>query len=331
MKRIRIFEISLFSEKDFAITYYLNIDQERFDIVWDDENPQYVVVVLSHVIQSKELFDLFRRLYSKDRIVIFVGDECVYPDMNLCDYAVSYADDFSCADRVARFPLFWIHRKYIKKDFEANFDIESEYQRRRFCNFIYSNSRAHPCRDNLFFAINKYKEVESLGKHLRNRNIPWTRNAKDYFKISTELKSNYRFSIAAENDNFIGNTSEKILSSFYSHSVPIYWGNPKIAEEFNDAAFINCHDYSSFDEVVNRIQMIDNNRELWGELIRTPMFTDEQLKKHINEYEKYKTYIAHIFSQDIKDAKRITFGTAAQDYLDFWVNSIGWQRGKAVD
>jgi len=328
MKEIRFFEISLYSENERTVTRYLDIDKDRFDIVWDYQNPQYVVVVLSHVIQSKKLFNMFQSLYNKNRIIIFVGDECVFPDMNLCDYAVSYADDFSCADRTARFPLFLVQKKYIKKQFDTDINIKSEYKKRRFCNFIYTNPRAHPYRDNLFFAINKYKEVESLGKHLRNREIPWTRYDKDYFQISTKLKSDYRFSIAAENDDFIGNTSEKILSSFYAHSVPIYWGNPKIVEEFNAAAFINCHDYSSFDEIINQIQLVDNDQELWGELIRTPMFTDEQFQKHIQEVEKYKAFVTHIFAQDINDAKRITLGTAAQDYLDFWINRIGWKSEK---
>lgn len=325
MKEIRVFEISLYPENERAIDYYLDIDKEIFNVVWDNDNPQYLVVVLSHVIQSKRLFYLFQKLYNNDRIIIFVGDECVYPDMNLCDYAVSYADDFWCADRTFRFPLLWVQRKHIQNQFEDFVEFESEYHRRRFCNFIYSNPRSHPNRDNLFFAINKYKEVESLGKHLKNRDVPWTRNEKNYFKISTKLKSDYRFSIAAENDNFIGNTSEKILSSFYAHSVPIYWGNPKIAKEFNEEAFINCHNYSSVDEVVDQIQMIDNDIELWIKKVKTPMYTDEQLQKHNNDVEKYKAFVTRIFSQDFEDAKRVTLGTAAQDYLNFCINSIAWK------
>ncbi len=69
----------------------------------------------------------------------------------------------------------------------------------------------------------------------------------------------YKFTIAFENESCPGYTTEKIIHALAAGSVPIYWGNPDVARLFNPSAFINCHDFSSFEEVVEKILSIDDN------------------------------------------------------------------------
>ena len=51
--------------------------------------------------------------------------------------------------------------------------------------------------------------------------------------------------MAIENNNQyngdVGYTTEKIFEPMIAQSIPIYWGNPRIGEDFNEKSFINCN------------------------------------------------------------------------------------------
>ncbi len=57
----------------------------------------------------------------------------------------------------------------------------------------------------------------------------------------------------------IGYTTEKIYEPFMSMSIPIYWGNIKINEDFNEGSFINWNHYGSDEKTIERIIEIDND------------------------------------------------------------------------
>lgn len=210
-----------------------------------------------------------------------------------------------------RHPTYTFYNKsiYVSDNDISLERAREEYRRRKFCNFMYSNSNAHYRRDELFYVISKYKRVDSLGKHLNNTGGMSTRNRSDWNRISIKDKSNYRFSIAAENAVFDGYTSEKILTSFQAHSIPIYFGNPSVEDEFNRHSFINTNRYQSEKELLQVIEEIDNNEELWCKMVVEPWRTAEQVIKQNQEYDDYKKFIDHIFEQDLKDAKRVGEGT----------------------
>ena len=67
-------------------------------------------------------------------------------------------------------------------------------------------------------------------------------------KISFLMK--YKFSIAMENTNGSGYMSEKIVQSFLSGTIPIYYGDYMIDEFINPKAFILIRDES---EIKNKI------------------------------------------------------------------------------
>lgn len=83
--------------------------------------------------------------------------------------------------------------------------------------------------------------------------------------------SQYKFNIAIENYSKPGYTTEKIMESFVSDTVPIYWGNPLINEDFNPSAFINLHDFFSIEDAVQRIVEIDNNDKEYLRFFRMEM------------------------------------------------------------
>ena len=159
----------------------------------------------------------------------------------------------------------------------------------RFCNFIYSNydkkfpgavKRADFCQ-----SLMKYKKIDCAGRVMQNtdelkrldKNIIHDKQYSSIVDAKLKYMSKYKFTIAFENQSYPDYVTEKILHPLLVGSIPIYWGCPQVAQMFNPAAFINCHDYSSLDEVVSRVQEIDNNHELYLKYANAPPFLPDSL------------------------------------------------------
>ena len=276
--------------------------------VRDDENPDYIIASDNCLYVREDCEKLREYLHRRrDSIFIFLNCECFEPDMNIFDYAFTWNPDFVYSDRITHN----IPSAYGTRDFYMN-DLTRENAREilssspKFCNFIYS----HPCepRDSFFHLLSQYKPVDSWGKHLNNTPRPPHSN-EGWYMENIRWKTGYKFSIAMENASCKGYTSEKIITSLQAHTVPIYWGDPAVADLINPKAFINCNDYSSFDEVVERVKEIDNNDELWLDMVTQPWQTEEQHDKVARMLDDNDAFIRNIFTQDIKKARRRAIGT----------------------
>jgi hypothetical protein len=143
----------------------------------------------------------------------------------------------------------------------------------------------------------KYKKVNSAGKYLNN-----TGNKKLENKLEYEMK--HKFSIAFENSSRSGYTTEKLINALMAKTIPIYWGNPAIHREFNTKRFINCHDYSSFEDVLEVVKKIDTSDDLYVEMVNQPIQTDaynfEEVKRG------FDIFIKKIIDQPLEKAFRKT-------------------------
>jgi hypothetical protein len=90
-------------------------------------------------------------------------------------------------------------------------------------------------------------------------------------------------------------TVEKMIHAYASNTIPIYFGNDKILlDGFNPKSFINCHEYESLDDIVNRIIEIDKNDELFKEIVSEPIFLENVLPNYFNH-----NYILNFFEKII--------------------------------
>lgn len=288
--------------------YVTELLKKKFNVEVSNNNCDYFIcneLIYSDANAFNELLNLKPEVIR----IIFCG-EALYPDLNLFDYAVGW-DEFDHEERTIKFPSFALRIGSIY-DSISEIDLSKKNknpleilkEKTKFCNFIYSNPLAHPTRDNLFYKLSEYKKVDSLGKHLKNIEIEDTRNDNNWGKISIDLKRPYKFSIAAENVVFKGCTTEKILTSMLANTIPIYFGNPDIKEEFNPKSFINVSDFNNLDEVVERIKEIDQNDELYCEIMSEPYRTPEQIEKKDKELSNFYNKFYYIFEQNFKEAHR---------------------------
>jgi hypothetical protein len=159
-------------------------------------------------------------------------------------------------------------------------------------------------RDRFFQLLSEYKRVDSAGRHLKNMGTGITdRYSADYPVSKVEFQRNYKFSIAFENSSSPGYTTEKIMHAFVANTVPIYWGNPLIAREFNPKSFINCHDFKSLEDVVRRVAELDKDDGQYLAMLNEPCLHGNVIPDELKE-EKVLEFFTHIFSQPTAACRR---------------------------
>lgn len=239
-------------------------------------------------------------------IKIFFTGENIVPDFNICDYAIG-VHEISFDDRYIRMPFYyWYHEAY-EKALQKHLYSDSYYLNRKFCCFVISNSLADVSRQRMISLLNRYKKLDGGGRYQNN--------VGGAVKDKYAFVSNYKFSLCFENSMANGYTTEKILEGFAGNGVPIYWGNPGIIQEFNPRSFIDCNSYSSLEEAVEYIKKVDNDDELYLELMREPVFNEDSSGKKEIVQKNLENFFRNIFEQKISEAGRINKVGIGERYL----------------
>jgi len=261
--------------------YFYKLLSKRFDLKLAD-TPDFLVH--SHDAEV-------HRLYSCKKI--FWTAENYAPDFSESDYALTcrhLEDD----PRHLRWPIYsvWVDgEKLVKRDGEAE---EVAAQKNKFCCFFtsYANRQTAP-RINFFQKLSARKKVDSAGKALNNigYNVPYGLQAK------IDFMRPYKFYMAFENSIVPGYITEKIGEAMQARCIPIYWGDPRIAEDFNPKSFLNYHDFPNEDALIDRILEIDSNPGLYLEYLREPFFHHNTPNQYYSE-DRILDFFEKIFTDD---------------------------------
>lgn len=233
-------------------------------------------------------------------VKILISCENTSADFNFYDYAVT-SDPIVFGDRHFRMPYWAISRHcFDDKTAGRHYDVDMQSApARKFCNFVYSNSShlcAIPARDDIFHALSKYKHVDSGGGHLNNMGGKRVADKLDFIH-------DYKFTIACENSIKPGYSTEKLTEPLVARSVPIYFGDPLVAQEFNPKAFVNVADFKSLDDMVAYVKYLDENDEAYRAMLAEPMFPGGE--DVIEKYRKgFEEFLIGIFSREPSEARR---------------------------
>ena len=213
---------------------------------------------------------------------IFWTGENVRPDFGKCDFAFTF-DEQSHGGKNYRLPLYvYYAHDYGYRDLGCITNVGKDgalpggavtSRPAKFCNMVISNANRDPRALEFFHKLSAYKVVDSGGRYLNNVGGP--------VDNKVEFIGNYKFTLAFENTSFPGYTTEKIFEPMLAASIPVYWGNPQIAKEFNPKSFINVHDYPSFDHAVRRIIEIDQDDELYRSILSEPNFHGDRIPEKL--------------------------------------------------
>ena len=226
---------------------------------------------------------------------IYVTGENVAPNFNISDYALAY-EKLEFGDRYLWMPLFKVHGRPVAF-FESRPNPEEILaQKTGFCAYVMSNTtNSDDHRTRIFDLLSEYKQVNSGGR--------WRNNVGGPVPDKTAFQETHKFAIAFENCSHPGYLTEKFADAVASNAIPIYWGDPEIGKLFNSKAFINCHDYDSLEAVVQRVREIDQNDELYLQMLAEPWYIDDCEPESLKD-ETIASFFRHIFDQNPQAAYR---------------------------
>jgi hypothetical protein len=163
--------------------------------------------------------------------------ENIKPDMSICEWA--FGVPLETAVNNLRYKRIQWHgtdpSSLIKS---PDYDVEKIIsQKRHFCNFIYSHKV--PYREEFFKQLSKYKKVDAPGKSMNNMISIDQQYPGDIWQRKRQFLSEYKFTIAFENNIYPGYQTEKLYDAMQVNSIPIYCGDPFISDVFNPDSFID--------------------------------------------------------------------------------------------
>jgi len=199
-------------------------------------------------------------------------------------------------------------------------------EKKYFANFIYSHHSAHGEREKMLEVMSAYKRVECIGS-FRN-NMEDGRTVKR-FDGKIEFLRQCKFTIAGESIGLPGFNTEKIVNAFEGNTVPLYFGDPEICEEFNSKAFINVSDYESIEKAVEKVVEIDNDDEAYIAMLMEPKYISDTYVDDM--YNGMKEFLFNIFDQETEKAYRRCRYYIAKTHCDRMaeyakIRQSGWYR-----
>ncbi|AMR31822.1 hypothetical protein A0256_10515 [Mucilaginibacter sp. PAMC 26640] len=215
--------------KEWALKEILNIVLDKFEFIESDQ-PDFI----------------FFAPYGNDvpapgpytRIGYFC--ENITPDLEACDWAFGIPLETEINNPKYR-RIQWHNldpQELVKVDWDAGKILESKT---KFCNFFYSHPV--PYREEFFRQLSKYKRVDAPGKSMNNMRPVEEIYQGDKWAVKHQFLSEYKFTIAFENNVYPGYQTEKLYDAMLCKSLPIYCGDPNVGEIFNTESFLNAADY----------------------------------------------------------------------------------------
>ena len=107
--------------------------------------------------------------------------------------------------------------------------------------------------------------------------------------------------------------------------MPIYWGSPRVHEEFNSRSFLNHSDFSTDEALIERIIALDKDDAQYLEFMRQPYFPNNQVSEAFDK-EKVLDVFEQIFSARIQPA-----GRAAPFFSWATGRWTSWKHGSSRD
>ena len=218
--------------------------------------------------------DFGEQHWSFKGLKIYITGENMVPDFDQCDLAFSPQEDLH-DQRCIRLPYYAQVLPSMGSLIRGpEWQPQSYLNRTRFCSFVASNPRGS-FRNAFFKKLNRLKKVDSAGRHFNNFGSP----------IDDKLNflKNYRFNLAFENSQSPGYVTEKLVEPLLTGCIPIYWGAPDVAKDFNPACMINVSDFSDFGEAIDYILQADRDESIRLRHLSAPVFQNNIAPEVLNE------------------------------------------------
>ena len=232
------------------------------------------------------------RLYNC--VKIYTHHEVYRPNWKECDYAIL---PFLGNDpRHYYLPIFAYNRSpepLIRRNPDWDRILA---EKTRFCSLLSAYvDRSVRHRMDFFHKLNRRKKVDSIGRAANNTG--WRVAGGHDPKL--EALRPYRFTVAFENKELEGWTTEKMYDPLAAHTVPIFWGDRRAEESFNPEAFISAYDFRNLSDLADYVCAVDADENLYRKYLEAPPFRNNVPPKVFSE-ERLLDFLGKVFSARIK-------------------------------
>lgn len=315
MKTIRISRANFPENGMFSwLNYFRWVLSKKYNVIVDGKNPDILFYTcfyndgtnIDHY--TKELNRLENQYSPNVKRVFITGElfhESSYRQI-ISQGENYYALGFSHIDhpQYLRFPTYvldtWVlydESRIFDEPFNwlikpKNVDeIFSQYK--RFCSVVQASN--NPDRGRMFDLLQQHKPIKSSGPW--RTTVPENERPEKGLYLQNEYigridgltyrsKINFfkdcKFNLAFQYTNTPTLTQEKIVHAMAANSIPIFYGNDRVHEEFNPDSFLNVHSYNSFEEAFERIREIDTDDNLCKKILAQPWCHDNKLPIYYN-------------------------------------------------
>lgn len=240
------------------------------------------------IIMASSFGDRKRSVTNLKATRIFYTGENERPDLDFCDYSLSFDFD-TYGGRNFRLPHWFLyinwwntpnfpHARISLDQLYTNPIPEDVWNRKEFCSIVIGN----PVQNRLEVAskLNAYKPVHGYGRVFGNF----------YEGCKVNLLENYKFNICFENSITDGYVTEKLLEAKVAGCIPIYYGDPSVKIDFNEKCFINYRNFESSDALVENVILLNECKENFIEMVSQPLFTTPPTLGPLKEFlvDKFK-------------------------------------------
>jgi hypothetical protein len=211
------------------------------------------------------------RLYTCRKL--FWTGESIRPDWSRTDYALTchHLDH----PRHLRFPYYVFGAECAGSDLVKAPDEADRIvaERRKFCAVMVSNAGSRTSYRNQFIArLDARQRVDSGGTYRNTIGGPIPRGGRPKHAFIRQ----YKFNLCYENKALDGYTTEKLVEAMWARCIPIYWGNPRVGEEFNLDSMLCRHAYPDDATFIDRILEVDRDEARYRALLAQPFFHDNR-------------------------------------------------------
>ena len=257
---------------------FLPLLRRRFELV-SSEYPDYVV--FTHAGHRHKLYSCTKIFYTQENYA---------PNWRNCDFAIlSIKVDDPRAFHLPVYSLCCNAADLVRPAAMACHELLAS--KTAFCAFLtgYVDSTVQ-VRTRFFHQLNACKRVDSAGTALNNTGY----NIRGQCPRRAWL-SRYKFYLAFENSAAPGWVTERIVDAFAAHTVPIYWGDRAVKEQFNPAAFIDRRDFPSDEACIKHILKVDSDDQIYRRYLAAPPFQNNRPNKEW-DHERLLDFFECIFS-----------------------------------
>lgn len=283
MEKIKIWFTDFWPEWNIE-NFITPVLEKHFEVVLDSVNPDVV------------FHSIFNRMsetpkYKCKKVLILA--ENYRPSNFGSDYSISFDPHSETNYKLPLWQIYCLLKPEIKEKlfFEPRVNVDKFD---RGGSFVVSNA-GNFFRNGFYdmFSMSSSIAFYSYGKYktndyglIRASEGKYWRDAKyEFFE-----KYRHKYAIVFENNAHPYYCTEKLMDAFLCASLPLYWGDTKVNDDWNKEAFINVlkiGQQAAYDLVVS----MERDNSIFEKMYSQPIFTEEQRDRHLNNMDKFEDWL----------------------------------------